>query len=321
MPNNFRWGVIAPGRIANAFAEGVTVAENTSIFAVASTSKTRGQSFADKYGITTVYQNYSDLISDPAIDAIYIANPHSFHFECAKSCLESGKSVLCEKPLTVTAHQTELLIKIARQHNCFLMEALWTRFLPVWTQVRNWISDKSIGDIKFVTSSFGSSIERNESGRLLNPELAGGCLLDMGIYCVSLTQFIFQRLPDSVSADVYIGPTGVDERVSATLRYGDAASQFTCNFLVETENDFRIYGNQGTIIVEAPFWGATSARLIYADKTEEKICFPHMASGFEYQINAFISAVSQGKLQSDENPWQDTLMNLNVIENILVGNK
>lgn len=162
-----KWGVIGPGRIAHNFARGISVTEGAVIHAVASRNQQRGQQFADEYQIATVYGDYQALTQDPDIDIIYIATPHAFHYEQAFMCLNAGKPVMCEKALTMTAKQSEHLREVSVEKGLFIMEAFWSKFLPVWEQIQTW--KQQIGSIKLVQSNFCFKAERNYSDRLFDP--------------------------------------------------------------------------------------------------------------------------------------------------------
>ncbi|WP_026958927.1 Gfo/Idh/MocA family protein [Aliagarivorans taiwanensis] len=313
----FNWGIIAPGRIARSFAEGLRVVEGATLLGVASSNVQRATAFAKEYGAERTYDSYQAMAQDPDIDAIYIANPHRFHFETAELCLKAGKPVLCEKPLTVSAGQTEALIALAREHKVFLMEALWSRFLPVWQQVKRWLDEGVIGEVSMIQSSFGFDVPRDPGDRMLNRDLAGGVLLDMGVYNVALSQFVMGRDPESISVDGIVGETGVDEQTSMTLNYGGPVSQFTCSFQVKLNNDMIIYGSKGKITVHDMFWSCHSATLSLLNGEQQQFDGPFQSSGFEYQAMEVMRCLKEGKLQSDTIPWLDTLGNMQVMEQAL----
>ncbi len=314
--NVFNWGVIAPGRIAHNFAQALKVVPNASLYAVASSSLERAKSFAQEYECENAYDQYQTLIENPQVDAIYIANPHRFHYECAKQCLIAGKAVLCEKPLTVSAAQAKELVDLAQKNQTFLMEAVWTRFLPVWQQVRAWLDEKRIGDVKVMNSSFAFNAPRDNSDRLLNNDLAGGALLDVGIYNLTMSQFVMQREPSSIVANGIIGETNVDERTSVILDYNGVASQFTCALNTEMENSFSIYGSKGSIFIDNMFWAASKAVLRVVGEAELVVELPFRATGFEYQIEEVMRCLSEGKLQSDVISWQDTVNTMGNMDEI-----
>lgn len=314
MSQTFRWGLIGPGRIAHNFARGLAVVSDSRLEAVASRDPARGAEFAAQYGGARVHASYQALIADPAVDAIYIATPHSFHAETIRACLEAGKPVLCEKPLTVNAAQADALFALARARGVFLMEALWTRFLPVYSEVRAWLEAGRIGEVRLLASSFGFKAPRNMEDRLLNPQLAGGALLDIGVYNLSISQWVLGRNPESFSATGYVGETGVDEQLAATLDYGHGLmSQFHCTIRTDTANDFHIYGSEGSIRIHPMFWGATTATLRNAAE-ETTLERPHRASGFEYQIEEAQRCIRAGLLESSTIPHADTLATIKLMD-------
>lgn len=311
------WGIIAPGRIANRFAQSFNVIQDGRLFGVASRHKDNAVKFAARYDIPTVFDGYADLIASPNIDAIYIASPHRFHFDTAKLCLRAGKAVLCEKPLTVTAKQSEELFAIAQQHNTFLMEALWSRFLPVWAEVKNWVQEGKIGELETIYSSFGFKAERNYDDRLFNLNLAGGSLLDTGVYNISMTQFLAEREPSLVSSHVLVGETGVDERCSVTLDYGSFTSQFTCSFRTKLDNQMVIHGSKGKIVVAEAFWDATRAVLHCENASPIELSLPHESSGFEYQVREVQQCLADGKTASRIISPQQTISTMRIMDHIL----
>lgn len=310
----FRWGLIGPGRIAHNFAKGLAAVADARLQAVASREIARASVFAAQYGGARCYENYEALIADPELDAIYVATPHSHHFDLVRACLAAGKPVLCEKPLTVTAAQAEALFALAREHRVFLMEALWTRFLPIYGEIRKWLDEGRIGEIRLLSSSFGFKAPRNPEDRLFNPQLAGGALLDIGIYNLSVSQWVLARNPEGFSVSGHVGATGVDEQLAATLAYGEGLmSQFHCTLRAETANDFWIYGSEGHIRIHPMFWGATTATL--SDESGElTLVRPHRASGFEYQIEEAQRCIQEGRLESPVIPHADTQATMRLMD-------
>ncbi|MCM2678415.1 Gfo/Idh/MocA family protein [Echinimonas agarilytica] len=317
MTADFRWGLIGPGRIAHRFAQALAHHGCGVLQAVASRSEQRAQAFASKYNASFVYTNYDDLFAAADVDGVYIATPHNFHFEQIAACIKAGKPVLCEKPLTVTAAQTEALIELSRSHQVFLMEALWSRFLPVYQKVDYWLSKGLIGTPRLVQSNFGFNVPRNESDRLLNPNLAGGVLLDMGVYCMSMSQWVFGRSPLSANASGIVGTTGVDELMVANLDFGQHQfAQFSCNFVSQTENSLTIYGSNGHIKVDEMFWDATSASLHLANGTVEQCNEPYAQTGFEYEIMEAERCIQAGKIESDMISHKMTLETMQWMDNL-----
>ena len=317
MPNKrFNWGLIGPGRIAQQFADGLKVIDDANLYAVASSSAERAADFAGKNGGEKTYTSYEALVNDPQVDAVYIATPHRFHFDNAMLCLNAGKPVLCEKPLTVNAAETRKLIETARANNIFLLEALWTRFLPIYTQIRQWLDEGLIGDMHLLTSSFGFNIPKGKDDRWLNPKLAGGTLLDMGIYPISTSQWIMSQEPASFGAKAILGQTGVDELTSVVLQYPNGViSQFYSSFLSNDLNDFYIHGSKGSIRIHPNYWGATQATLS-VDGQELTISKPMRAGGFEYQTEEAMRCIRAGLLESPGMPHAQTLANMELMDSI-----
>lgn len=181
MKRTINWGILGPGKIAHKFVQALQTIDEVKITAVGSRDKDRAEAFSRQYGIEKSYGSYEELASDPDTDIIYVATPHPFHKECVELCLNSGKAVLCEKPFTLNARDTRELAELAREKKLFLMEAMWTRFFPVTKKVRQWLNEGAIGDLQVLRAEFGFGGEHDPKGRLLNPELGGGALLDLGI--------------------------------------------------------------------------------------------------------------------------------------------
>lgn len=312
----FKWGILGPGRIAHQFAKGINVIDNAEVYAVASNDKQRAARFSEEYNIAQKYSSYYALVDDPKVDAVYIATPHRFHFENTKLCLEANKPVLCEKPFTVNANECKKMIDLSREKKVFLMEGLWTRFLPIFSIIRKWIDNGEIGDIKLLNSTFGISPEKDPQDRKFNHELAGGALLDLGVYQVSLSQWILNENPEKISADAKIGETNVDELLVANLQYAKGiVSQFSCNFLSQNENHFLIYGTNGYIKIHSNYWRATKATLHKQDEIITEV-IPFKGTGFEYEAEEVISCINSDQLESSVMPLDQTLANIEVMDKI-----
>ncbi|MEN8240915.1 MAG: Gfo/Idh/MocA family oxidoreductase [Chloroflexota bacterium] len=311
-----RWGVLGPGKISIRFGEGLSHVEDAVLQAVGSRSLTRGNQFAKKFQVANVYSSYQDLVDDPEVVVIYIATPHRFHFEQAKMCLEAGKHVLVEKPFTVNAAEAEQLFMLAKQNDLFVMEAMWTYFLPMYQQVRQWLDTGKIGEVKFINSSFGFRAPRDPEGRLFNPELAGGALLDIGIYNLAVSQWVTQQEIRSFEVSGLVGETGVDDLVAGILNFeGGAIAQFNCSFLSIMPNELSIYGTLGEIHIRPNFWQATKATLVRADK-EKTVRKPFKASGFEYEIDEVCRCIRAGLLESPVHPHRQILTTMRLMDAI-----
>lgn len=317
MTDKFNWGIIGPGLIAAKFAESLHSIPNATLYAVASRSEGRGNRFSLTHGGDVVYDNYEELVNDPKVDGVYIASPHPFHHEQTLLTLNANKPVLCEKPFTVTHTDAQELVSLAKSKNLFLLEAMWTRFLPVMLEVKTRIENGEIGDIKFIQSNFCfGHLPRGKKERWLNPELAGGAILDLGIYNVSISQFLIGKNPIKITADGYIGNTGVDESTTVILRYDeDVISTFHVSINVTSSNIMEIFGTKGKITIHETFNDTTAATISKGGK-DEKISIPFMGNGFEYQAIEMQRCIEEGLIESPNMNHADTLDNLRVMDEI-----
>ena len=309
MSEKIKWGILGPGGIAHKFATAVKAIPDAEIVAVGSRDRQRANAFADTFDVPHRHGSYVELANNPEVDVVYVATPHPFHKACAMLCLEAGKAVLCEKPFTVDAEQAETLIACAGKHQQFLMEAMWTRFIPVMVKVREWLADGVIGEPRMLTADFGNRVvltAENMKGRLFAPELAGGALLDIGVYTVSLASMVF-GVPTQITSLAHIGETGIDEQAAILLSYdaGQIAS-LSCAITTRTSQDARIFGTEGAIHIPN-FSGATSATLEVLGKDPLQLEIPFTENGFEYQVLEVINCLRAGKLESDVMPLDESL--------------
>ena len=315
--NKFKWGIIGPGRIAHNFAEGLPAIDDATLYAVASRSRQRAEDFAAQYGAPVAYNSYDALLADPNVDAVYVATPHRYHAEGVLLCLEAGKPVLCEKPLTVNAAEARTLIGKSEQTGVFLMEALWSRHLPAYQQARKWIDEGRIGEIVNISSTFGAvSPSADPTERWYNPDLAGGVLLDMGIYNVAITQWLMGANPISVAAVSHMAASGVDDLTSAVLYYeSGATAQFSTTFRAWAENSVYVTGLKGCIRVHPHIWQASGVTLQVGEE-ELTVVKPFPATGFEYQAMETMRCVREGLIESPTMTHADTLANMELLDGI-----
>jgi predicted dehydrogenase len=213
-----RWGIIGPGAIATGFAEGMRLAEGGTIAAVASRSAERADAFGDRFDIPTRYGDYATLAADPDVDVVYVATPHSRHEADTVDLLRAGKHVLCEKPFALNARQAARMAEAARSRGLFLMEAVWSRFLPAYRILVDVVGEGRIGEPLLVEADFGFRRPVDPAHRHFAAELGGGALLDLGIYPVQLATLVLGQV-ERIVADGVVGETGVDEVVAAVLHH------------------------------------------------------------------------------------------------------
>jgi predicted dehydrogenase len=283
--------------------------------AVGSRSIERALEFAKEYGISRSYGSYAELVNDPDVEIIYVATPHPAHFECTMLCLKAGKAVLCEKPFTLNASETKVLIKTARASKLFLMEAMWMRYLPAIVKVRELLTQGAIGETRMVKADFGNRIPWEPAGRLLNPELGGGALLDVGIYPVSFASMVLGASPTKLTGVAYLGETGVDEQFSAVLGY-EAGKIATLSGAVRTSliNEARIIGTDGYIRVP-DFWRASTLEL-YQNGKMEKFELPFRATGYIHEAEEATFCLREGLTESSVMPLDESLKIMKILDTL-----
>lgn len=222
MSRTLRWGILGPGHIASAQAADL-VGSGFTVTAVGSRSEASAREFADRFGIPTAHGSYAALVADPEVDVVYVATPHSFHYAHARLALEAGKHVLVEKSFTVTGDQAQVLVDLAAERGLVILEAMWTRFLPHMVRMREIIAAGTIGEVRSVIADHNQKLPTDPAHRLNNPDLAGGALLDLGIYPVSLASDVLGT-PTTVHAEASFTATGVDRQTSIMLGYAGGAT-------------------------------------------------------------------------------------------------
>ena len=324
--SDFAWAIIGPGAIAHRFAEALHHLPGTRLYAVLGRDLARADSFAAKWsgeGATPIVMpDLATLLADKRIDCIYIATPHSGHAEIARQCLVAGKAVLCEKPLVPNLMQAQALLALASERQVFLMEALWTRFLPIYGVVQEWLKAHAIGKIHAIQSSFCFASQYDADSRLYNPALAGGSLLDIGIYNVAMSRWVIEQAlgtcpaPLSIHADAVLAPTGVDQRVTASMAFpGGITSQFICSFDTCADNTLRIFGERGSICLPQ-FWEATQATLQRNGESPHVVHAALRINGFEGEIEESIRCIRAGLTQSPQMPHSETLAIVTCLDSI-----
>ncbi len=317
MAAKIRWGILGTGFIAGKFAEGLAFLPEAELVAVGSRAADTARRFAETFAIPHRYDSYELLAQDPDIDVIYIATPHNLHKENTFLCLNAGKAVLCEKPFAVNARQSAAMIDLAKTKKLFLMEAMWTRFLPVIAKVRQWLSQGLIGQVRFMQADFGFSGDWQPQHRLLNPHLAGGALLDVGVYTVSLASMVFGQPPSKVTGLAHIGPTGVDEQSAMLLEFKDGQlAVLSCAVRTETSQQAIICGNKGKITIHPRFWRATKATIAIHGKDEQTVEMPFTGNGYNYQAQEVMQCLRAGKLQSDVMPLDESLEIMKIMDEL-----
>jgi predicted dehydrogenase len=309
------WGILGPGNISNKFAKGLEAVPDAKILSVGSRDKNRAMGFADAFNIPNAYGSYDALVADPNVDVIYIGTPHSFHKEHTLLCLNAGKHVLCEKPFAINAVEAEEMISTAREKGLFLMEAMWSRYLPSLVKTRALIAEGAIGEIRLVQADFGFRAGVNPEGRLFNPVFGGGALLDVGIYPLSLAHMVLGT-PNRIVSMADIGSTGVDEQTAFVLGY-DRGQMAVLSTAVRTNTPHEAYiiGTSGWIKIHSPWWVSDTLTL-KGDGGEQIISCPMVGNGYNYEAEEVGNCIRSGKLETKIMPLDDTLALIRVMDEI-----
>ncbi|MDF2908287.1 MAG: oxidoreductase domain protein [Herbinix sp.] len=312
-----KWGIIGAGQIAIKFATALNSLDHTELTAIASRDLNKAENFATRFHIRKAYGSYEEIIRDPEIDVIYIGTPHTEHKAHAKLCMEAGKAVLCEKPFTLNYSEAKELVDLAKSCNVFLMEAMWTKFLPATRIVKQWINNKLIGEIKYINISFGFRTEYDPGSRLYNPSLGGGALLDVGVYPISYVIHLMERLPDMISSNAHLGQSKVDELNVITFQYNEGMlASISSAISAVTGNDAVIIGERGRIVIPN-FWTAESAEVYDANgKLMDSFFHPFTSNGYVYEAEEVNRCIVEGKKQSDIIPLSDTLAIMKILDEI-----
>ena len=290
-----RWGIISTGRIARKFAAATKLLPDAELVAVGSRSQDTADAFGDAHGIPRRHASYEDLVADPEVEAVYVATPHPFHRPNTVLALEAGKHVLCEKPLAVNAGEATEMVRVAREKGLFLMEAMWTRFLPVWVDIKARLDSGELGGIVHLQANFGVPMPEDEA-RIHEPGLAGGGLLDLGIYPISLASWLLGK-PKTVSSWATMTKTNVDERTAMLFSYaGGSFAMLSSAIDVWTTCEAEIVAEKAWIRVPR-FWEAQSYEVVTPDGRD--VVTKPFESGYQFQISHTMNRIRRGQTESE----------------------
>lgn len=316
MADAIRWGIIGTGKIAREFATGLTVLPQAELVAVGSRTTESASRFADIFGVPHRHASYEALANDPDVDVVYVATPHTLHQENSLLCLGAGKAVLCEKPFTINAAEAEAVIQFAREKKLFLMEAMWTRFIPLVVKLRQLLADGVIGGVQMLVADLGFRADFDPLHRLFNPQLGGGGLLDLGVYPVSLASMIFGP-PSRITSVAQLGETGVDEQAAIIFRYdqGQLATLYT-SLRTGTPKEIILMGTRGRIKIHSPMFRPNKLTLSLDGQEDHVIEMPLEGNGYNYEATEVMRCLQVGKLESDTMPLDETLAIMETMDQI-----
>lgn len=315
MSDRIRWGILATGGIARSFAKDLALLPEAELVAVGSRTPAGAQAFAAEYAVPRAHGSWEALATDPDVDVIYIATPHSHHHEAAVLCLHANKPLLVEKAFTLDLAQAQDLVTVARERHLFLMEAMWTRTIPAIRRIQELIADGAIGEVTQVTASFGLGIDFDASHRLRNPALGGGALLDLGVYPVTFAQ-IFLGRAQHVRAWASLWPEGTDANTGIILGYeSGAVATLHCGVKGDSRAA-RIVGTRGRIELNHGFHAPSTFTLFRAGADAEEFEVPIRGNGLGYEAEEVMSCLRAGAVESTLVPLSSTLDTMRTLDAI-----
>ena len=316
MRSRIRWGIIATGNIAGQFARDLALLPDHDVVAVGSRSLDRAKAFADEHGIRHAFGSYAQVLEHPDVDVVYVATPHSDHYATSRQALEAGKAVLCEKAFTVTAAQARELVELARDRKVFLMEAMWMRCNPLHLRLRDLVRSGVIGEPRAVQASLGFVAAYRPEDRLFSPALAGGALLDVGVYPVSLAYHLLGG-PSDVKATGTLAPTGVDASVSISLGYdNDAIASLSGSLISTLPNSATIAGTEGWIELPRSFHDTNRLFVHRPGNEPEEHTVELIGVGYAHEAAEVARCLREGLLESPLVSWGDSVAVMEVLDEV-----
>ncbi|WP_432985035.1 Gfo/Idh/MocA family protein [Dactylosporangium sp. CA-233914] len=315
MSDRIRWGVLSTGYIATMFAKDLRLLPDADLVAVGSRSTEAAERFAAAHGVARAYGSWQALVEDPEVDAIYVATPHTAHYEASMLALRAGKAVLCEKPFTLAVAESEEMIATARAGGVFLMEAMWMRCIPAIRRMVELVGDGAIGEPVAVHADFGMQGPFPETSRLRDRELGGGALYDVGIYPVTFAH-LFLGAPASVQAWARMSAGGVDENTGLLFGYDSGAvAALTCSLLGDSARTGTVTGTLGRIDVKRDFFHPHGFTLWRGGAVEE-FTLPYEGAGYQFEAAEVHRCLREGLLESPLVPLDSTLGILRLLAEI-----
>lgn len=309
-----RWGILGPGRIAHKFAQDLLTLPDAQLYAVASSNQQRANEFAQEYTIPHAFGSYEGLLSVPDLDVVYVATPHVKHHENVMMLLNGGISVLGEKPFAMNGDQVQEMVETARAKKVFLMEALWSRFMPGINHALKLAQSGAIGKVVSVKADFGFKAPFLPEKRLFNKELGGGSLLDIGIYPLFLS-YLFLGKPTNIKASATFGSTDVDEQCGIVLTYADGQlALLDSTLLAKTDCIGLIQGETGQIRIHSRFHETTGVTLQPEDQEPTTVPFDRQTHGYDYEAQHVMNCLAEGRTESPLWSLDDSLNLMSLLD-------
>jgi len=313
--HKIRWGIVGLGKIAHKFAEDLALSPDSALIAVASSSVERARTFAEEHKAEKVFGSYEALFKDEEVDVIYVSTYHTQHAEVSIKAMAHGKHVLCEKPVAMNAEDTRRMIAVSRKNGVFFMEALWTRFNPSIRKIKHLVEEGMLGTLRYIQADFCFyGLDNDEGGRLLNPALGGGSLLDIGIYPAFLS-YLLLGLPDEIHACSKFFHTGAEIQTSMLLDYPKAQATLHSSLANTSKVQARIAGERGEIYIP-PRWHEARGFTLVQEGKEEHFSLPVTGRGYYHEIQEVEQCIRRGVLESELWAHQDSLRLMGLMDQI-----
>lgn len=310
------WGIIGAGHIARKFAKALSAAPGARLHAIASQDIQRAEAYAEECNVPHAVGSHEEILDIPEIDIVYIATTHNFHHRDSKLCLEAGLPVLCEKPFTLRLDELEDLVDIARRKKLFLMEAMWTRFLPTIDKVLELIREDKLGKIQVVRADFGMHREFDPEHRLFNKALGGGSLMDIGVYPLFLA-LLLNGMPEEMNAVGHFGLTGVDESCVMNLKHPNGVvSGLQTTFLSNTPCEAEIFGEKGSIKINSKWYAPSSVTFHPRKGQEQEFKFEYLGNGYHLEAIEAMECLRKGMTESKKLPLSFSLDLMRLVEKV-----
>lgn len=308
-------GILGAGGIAATLAETMNKMPEVECYGVASRNLEKSRIFIEEHGFEKAFGSYEEMLSDPEVELVYIATPHSHHYKNMKMCLEAGKHVLCEKAFTVNARQAEEIFALAKEKNLLVTEAIWTRYMPSRKMINDFLAENIIGEVRKLTANLNYCIWDKE--RIIKPELAGGALLDVGIYPLNFACMSFGDHISDIQSAVQMTDTGVDGENVMTLFYEDGkVAVLTSGIYGLSDRQGIFYGSEGYMVVDN-INNPIGIKVYNKDrKLIKDISVPEKISGYEYEILETIDCIKNHKLECPSMPHEDTIKMMNIMDGL-----
>jgi len=306
-PRPVRWGILGTGAIARLVASDLALVPGAEIAAVGSRRQSSADDFAEAYDVPTAHASYAALVNDDAVDVVYIATPHSRHADDAALAIDAGKAVLCEKALAVNAREARGMVEAAREGEVFLMEAMWTRFHPTMSRVRRMVQDGELGSVHTVLADISTLRPTDPDDRLFARDLAGGTLLDLGIYPIALAFDLFGP-PDDVLSTAQMGPTDVDEQCAGIFSYDDGRQVvWQASFRADAGRGLTIAGTKGRLRNDRDWWKGQPFTWTQRDGSTSTVGAAPEGNGYQFEVAHVCNCFRDGRTESPVMPLDESV--------------